>query len=92
MLNSIPTRTQKVTKQAGIICATIIIIMGLLMSHKYAYDKGIVAGVEAYHAQCLVGGYLIDDQGQAVICGPLGKAPQEEKQTYKDKVNAPTLF
>lgn len=59
---------------------------------RYVYNLGVVAGIEAYHAQCLVGGYLIDDQGQAVVCGPLSKAPQEEKQTYKDKVVAPSLF
>lgn len=71
----------------GILC-----VGGIYYSHKYAYEKGIVAGVEAYHAQCLVGGYLIDDQGQAVMCAPLSKAPPEEKQTYKNKVNAPSLF
>jgi hypothetical protein len=77
---------------------SLLVVLGLLSmggayySHKYAYEKGIVAGVEAYHAQCLIGGFLIDDQGQAVMCGPLSKAPPEEKQTYKDKVNSPSLF
>ena len=77
---------------------SLVVVLGLLgvgslyYSHKYAYEEGIVAGVEAYHAQCLVGGYLIDDQGQAVICGPLSKAPAAEKETYKDKAKAPTLF
>jgi len=77
---------------------SLVVVLGLLgvgslyYSHKYAYEKGVVAGIEAYHAQCLVGGYLIDDQGQAVICGPLSKAPAAEKETYKDKANAPTLF
>jgi len=76
---------------AGVV-ALVATGVGAYYSHKYAYEKGIVAGVEAYHAQCLVGGYLIDDQGQAVMCAPLSKAPPEEKQTYKDKVNAPSLF
>jgi len=66
--------------------------VGLVYSHKYLYEQGIMKGITMYHAQCLTGGFLVDDQGQAVVCGPLSKAPQEEKQTYKDKVLAPSLF
>ena len=66
--------------------------LGLYYSHKYVYELGIMQGITMYHAQCLTGGFLVDDQGQAVVCGPLSKAPQEEKQTYKDKVLAPSLF
>ena len=66
--------------------------LGLYYSHKYVYNLGAMYGIRAYHAQCLTGGFLVDDEGQAVVCGPLSKAPQEEKQTYKDKVVAPSLF
>ena len=59
---------------------------------KAIYQQGIKDGITAYHAQCLVGGFLIDDKGQAVMCAPLSKTPPEEKQTYKDKVLAPSLF
>jgi len=67
-------------------------IAGAYFSHKWAYETGIIRGIEAYHAQCLVGGILVDSEGQAVMCAPLSKAPPEEKQTYKDRVNAPSLF
>jgi len=59
---------------------------------RYVYNLGVVAGVEAYHAQCLTGGFLVDDEGQAVVCGPLSKAPPAEKESWKNKTNAPTLF
>ena len=66
--------------------------LGLYYTHKYVYNLGAVYGIKAYHAQCLTGGFLVDDEGQAVVCGPLSKAPPAEKETYKDKVLAPSLF
>lgn len=92
MLNSIPTKTSSFLLGVLKGIAAVCIATMLYYAYQVAYERGVVAGIEAYHAQCLVGGYLIDDQGQAVICGPLSKAPKEEKQTYKDKANAPTLF
>ena len=92
MLNSIPTKTHSILMGVLKGLAVICLVAMFYYAYQIIYERGVVAGVEAYHAQCLVGGYLIDDQGQAVICGPLGNAPQEEKQTYKDKVLAPSLF
>jgi hypothetical protein len=92
MLNSIPTKTHSIFK--GVLKGLVVVCLAGMFYYAYQiiYERGVVAGIEAYHAQCLVGGYLIDDQGQAVICGPLSKAPAAEKETYKDKAKAPTLF
>lgn len=78
----------------GVLKGIAVICLAAMFYYAYQiiYERGVVAGVEAYHAQCLVGGYLIDDKGQAVMCAPLSKTPPEEKQTYKDKVLAPSLF
>lgn len=72
--------------------AVVCLVAMFYYAYQIIYERGVMAGVEAYHAQCLVGGFLIDDKGQAVMCAPLSKAPPEEKQTYKDKVFAPSLF
>ena len=66
--------------------------LGLYYSHKYVYEQGIMKGITMYHTQCLTGGFLVDNEGQGVVCGPLSKTPPEEKQNYKDKVHAPSLF
>ena len=34
----------------------------------------------------------MDENGTAVVCGPLSKAPKEEQQIWKGKVVAPSLF
>jgi len=83
--------SKKLSYSLVIVCS-LLFIGGLFYTHKMFYEKGIEAGIRAYHAQCLVGGFLIDDAGQAIVCGPLSKTPKEEQQTYKDKVVAPSLF
>jgi len=93
MFNNVPLTTIPTWKYtASIVFVFLLVVVGLYYSHRYVYEQGIMKGITMYHAQCLVGGFLVDDQGQAVVCGPLSKAPQEEKQTYKDKVLAPSLF
>jgi len=75
-----------------VVVSILLSCLGLYYSHKYVYTLGAVYGIKAYHAQCLTGGFLVDDEGQAVVCGPLSKAPPAEKESWKNKTNAPTLF
>ena len=71
--------------------------LAMVVSHiglyQYATKKGFEQGIRAYHQQCFdVGGIAMDEHGQAVVCGPLSKVPKEEEQSWKNKVNAPSLF
>jgi len=93
MLNNIPLTTIPRWKYTtSIVFAFLLISVGLYYTYKYVYTLGAVYGMEAYHAQCLTGGIIVDSEGQAVLCGPLSKASQAEKESFKDKVNAPSLF
>jgi len=83
--------SKKLSYSLAIVCS-LLFVGGLFYTHKMFYEKGIEAGIRAYHAQCLVGGFLVDDAGQAVVCGPLSKAPPAEKESWKNKTNAPSLF
>jgi len=81
--------TRNVLKALGVLA----LVAGLIYSYKYVHDRGVELGIKAYHAQCLIGGFLVDEEGQAVACGPLSHtAPPAEKENYKDKVKALSLF
>ena len=93
MLSNIPLTTIPTWKYTtSIVFVLLLTGAGLYYSHKYVYEQGIMKGITMYHAQCLTGGFLVDDQGQGVVCGPLSKAPPAEKESWKNKTNAPSLF
>ena len=58
-------------------------LVSLPIAGKLLWDKGLKEGIEAYHQQCHVGGYIIDNKGNTVVCAPLSKLPKEEQNAYK---------
>lgn len=51
--------------------------------YKYGVKQGITLGLTGYHSQCLVGGIVIDEEGKAIKCAPLGQVPKEELEKFK---------
>jgi hypothetical protein len=60
------------------ISLTLAIVFGLHYGWNYAYDKGIKAGINGYHKQCIPGGYIVGEDGSVVGCQFLGKLPPED--------------
>lgn len=57
----------------------------------FAYNQGntqgIIAGVDAVISMCYnVGGLIVSEQGQAIVCGPLTQVPKEELDKFSKKV------
>ena len=52
------------------------------------YNKGMKEGMQMYHNACFeMGGFIIDDQGRAITCSPMGLVPKEELQHYKPSLD-----
>ena len=50
-----------------------------------SYTMGLYEGIDKYHGQCFnIGGIIIDNDGRAVGCKPLGQISREEMQRYLD--------
>jgi hypothetical protein len=55
-----------------------------------AYKAGLTEGINKYHGQCYnIGGVIIDSEGKAIGCKPLGQISQEELQRFKNNENKP---
>jgi hypothetical protein len=53
-----------------------------------SYNIGLNEGIDKYHGQCFhIGGIIIDNDGRAIGCTPLGQISREEMQRYKDNEN-----
>ena len=45
----------------------------------YLYNKGVQEGLDKFHNLCYnVGGYVINEQRQVIVCKPLSTIPKEE--------------
>ena len=54
-----------------------------------AFKLGMDTGLDSYHEMCYTSGpgFVIDeDDGTAVLCGPMTKIPEEELNKYKQGV------
>lgn len=52
----------------------------------YGKHSGATAAVDSYHSMCYNnGGLVIDEQGRAVVCGPLTQIPQQEIAPWKER-------
>ena len=70
----------------------LLFLLSFPIAGKLLWDKALLEGIKAYHNQCSVGGIIIDEHGQAIICGPLSKSPKEEQQKWKEANIASSLF
>lgn len=65
-----------------IVLATISLTLALVFGIHYglnaAYNKGIKDGIAGYHRQCMLGGYIVGEDGSVVGCQFLGKLPPED--------------
>ena len=61
----------------------VIVSFSLIVTWMWGRDVGQKEGLDMYHNQCFdVGGYVINNTGKVVKCGPIVVIPKEERNLY----------
>ena len=67
--------------------AAIAVITACVGARYQGLSQGHLEGIRAYHSQCFeIGGYIIDEQGQVVVCKGQGNIPKEELKNFKSTI------
>ena len=49
---------------------------------------GTIEGIELYHSMCYnVGGFIVNEQGEAVQCTPLTQLPKKEVESFNKRLD-----
>lgn len=65
---------------------TLVLAITNIATGFHFYDKGTTLGVESFHQYCYhVGGFAVNRDGQAIMCGPVSGHSQQNNQKKLDK-------
>ena len=62
----------------------VVITASLVGSHWFTHDRALRKGLDMYHEVCYTTGpgFVVNEQGQVVMCGPLTTIPQDEARNF----------